>query len=461
MEHVTALVYEHRNRKILHRILQHVDHTHLPTARRVKGQLHSHCIRGDELVLWFSRSNLLPSKIDALELIEMMVRGGLLLNVGRVEAEEDELDEEEEERREWDTSDSFASAQLRHCLFTFSSPHSASLDDISKSGWLSKQNRHRSYARYFVWDTDLRRLAYYESSRDAEPIRIYWVDEGSVARSLDGKTQAELMREKGTPASDSKSGGGGDGQYYFEVVFRREQHGESSLLLAADSDADRKEWLRVIGLAFNQPDSKASERQRRSTSGGLERARNMGRHDHVALPPSMSFTTDSSIFPSLSLPLDTHAFTSSHTSLTPSQSTTSALGSSALPDVDEDMLGELSVFDRKREQLRLSEFCVLRAKTAMVLQSSISHLEAKHDRDLGLVDILSDDQPTTGEDETATEEAAEDDQPGLMETPIKGRRAKGEDSEKDEGAAVVGGSKKAEEELDADIYDFEEEDGGG
>ena len=84
MEHVTALVYEHRNRKVLHRILQHVDHTHLPTTRRIKGQLHSHCIRGDELVLWFSRSNLLPSKVDALELIDMMLRGGLLMNVGRM-----------------------------------------------------------------------------------------------------------------------------------------------------------------------------------------------------------------------------------------------------------------------------------------------------------------------------------------------------------------------------------------
>ena len=76
----------------------------------------------------------------------------------------------------------------------------------------------------------MRRLAYYESSRDAEPVRVYWVDEGTVVRALDGKTQAELMREKGTPISDSKSGGtAAEGQYYFEVVFKREQHGESSL----------------------------------------------------------------------------------------------------------------------------------------------------------------------------------------------------------------------------------------
>ena len=57
--------------------------TQLPTTRRINGHLHHHCIRGDELVLWFVRSNLMPTRLDALELIEMMVRGALLVNVGR------------------------------------------------------------------------------------------------------------------------------------------------------------------------------------------------------------------------------------------------------------------------------------------------------------------------------------------------------------------------------------------
>ena len=456
MEHVTALVYEHRNRKVLHRILQHVDQTQLPTTRRVKGQLHAHCIRGDELVMWFAKSNLLPSKVDALELIEMMLRGRLLLNVGRDESQSEADSDDDERAEEWDSADSFASAQLRHSLFTFASPHSASLDDLTRAGWLSKHNRHRSYARYFVWDTDLRRLAYYESSRDAEPIRIYWVDEGTVVHSLDGRMQAESMREKGTPISDSKGGSGADGQFYFELTFAREQHGETSLLLAADSEADRREWLRVLELAFNQSDAKLTklaDEQRRS-SGGLERARSIGRHNRVALPPSMSFTTDSSIFPSLSLPLDPHAFTSAHSSLPSSHSASST----ALPDGEEELLGELSVFDRKREQLRLSEFSVSRAKTAMVLHSSISHLEAKHDRELGLVDILNDEHTAAGEHDTASDTSSEDDQPGRMETPVKGRRVKGEDGRQGAAEGVDAASKAADEEFDRDIYDFEEED---
>ena len=147
--------------------------------------------------------------------------------------------------------------------------------------------------------------------------------------------------------------------------------------------------------------------------------------NRVALPPSMSFTTDSSIFPSLSLPLDPHAFTSSYSSLaTPSISASAS--SALLVDGDEDeLLGEVSVFDRKREQLRVSEFCVLRAKTAMVLQSSISHLEAKHDRDLGLIDILDDDVNTNAANDD--DELAEDDQPGMLTNAGKQTATRGDD----------------------------------
>ena len=416
-EQLTALVYEHRNRKILHRVLETIESSGLLTSRRVGKDVHGQAIVGAELVLWFVKSNLLPSAVDAVELIDLLCRAGLLVAVGGAAAGAPA------------SAGSFASGGLREATFVLAArAPGCGWDDLTKSGWMEKVGRYRSYGRYFVWDTDLRRLAYYESSKDAQPMRVYWVDHTTSVHALDGRHQAQLHHSSAA-STPSEGRGGGGGKAHFEVVFKAQQHGESSLLLAVRSDDERREWMRVLALGLAQADSSATREQRvaqrkRDSLSGTD-LHSLGVMRAAALPPSLSFSTDSSLFPSLALPVDPHSFT---------QSTRGAPGSPSSPSSPTGA----SPMERSREALRLSEFSVSRAKSALMLQSAISHVEAKAELDLGLVEILND----VDDDE--------DEQPGMQSTPVKPRPPRP--------SVPITAQAEADEDADVDAYEFEEED---
>ena len=414
--------------------------------------MHPQCILGSELILWFGRSNLVPHRVDALELIDLLLRSGLLQDVG-----DDEL-AVSASTDEWELGNSFAAEQPRRRVFVLGGRGGGRrVEEFVKSGWMDKIGRFRSYARFFSWDGDLHRLACYESnSSDAQLMRTYWLDADTVVHALDSRLQSQQSAaSSSSPGTDGKVAAAGV-KFHFEIGFASQQSGESSLVLAVQSEQERRDWMRLLRLPFTETENAPAMpgqpqlQQKRDSKSGADVMQGLSLRT-PALPPSFSFAADVAGFPSASL--NPTAF--AHPALLHPPSLTSP------GDADsEDALHERSMPELQREQLRLSEFAVSRAKSAMWLQSAMTAMEAKAELDLGLVDILNDYDDADEQAEAAAAAAAassegEEEQPGLtQQTPLKTRRA---------GAGqrlqAVAEERGEGEDDDTDaVYDFEEED---
>ena len=107
------------------------------------------------MVTWVHTSGIVPTKLDAALVIDLLVRAGLL---DIIETEHTRIHTSESTSQlNGDTSTSYNLYRFR-C-------DASSIQKVSKSGWLDKVCRWRVYRRYFVWDTDIHRLSYFHSNK--------------------------------------------------------------------------------------------------------------------------------------------------------------------------------------------------------------------------------------------------------------------------------------------------------
>jgi hypothetical protein len=383
---VNALVFDHRNRRVLQRICQHMEASGLLQDRRLNASTAiQQCFSGSDLVVWLSKSSIVPTQDDALLLCDLLLRAGLidLLEIDATSSQPVSI------RSQYKQSNSFGDMKLLHTLFCMRSAGSSSIGEISKSGWLEKIGRWRNYRRYFVFDADLHRLAYFESNKHDVPTKIYWLSSSTIIRSLESQQQQANKRwSTGTINGSSNSQ-----QFYFEIEFVKEQNGDQTLLLSAASNNDRNQWLRVLWLSGCQYPG-----MRLNISKTIEQSQTNSPDHDFASEPALSPTN-------LNLNTLNHNSNASaaQTSQPPSRS---ASRRTSLDDLDvatgttgnnsrrSSIVGantDLGATNKdKREIALMTEFNLTRTKNKLILASAFTNIEHKQDVEQGFIEILRD-----------------------------------------------------------------------
>ena len=292
------LVFDQRNRKVLQRICEAFHRSGLPSARKWKagrkaaattaassfsgslgGIVIQNAFLGVELITWILNIGLSSQRADALILLELLLRAGLI-----------DMIQESSESTEENVSASggglaslrinahsqFGDMKLQFALYRLRGD-SSDAGKLSKSGWLFKVSRWRVHRRYFAWDVDVHRLALFHSNKDENPARVYYLGASTVISAVEDATAAQQAaaaaaqaaaaaagRDGSAPAVPSlvrgASAGSNSGpagmippdslsKFYFQLHLHPPQNDESSLLLYASSARERAEWLKVLWLS--------------------------------------------------------------------------------------------------------------------------------------------------------------------------------------------------------------------
>ena len=271
------LVFDARNRKVLQRVCEHFQRSGLISSRRYKRSslvIHN-AFLGVELLTWVLNIGISNHRTDALILLELLLRAGLI----------DMIQEEKKSTRK--SSHDSTTASPSATTTTVASPSSGSLrisdrsifgdmklqfalyrlrgdssdvGKLSKSGWLHRVSRWRVTRKYYTWDCEEHKLAQWNSNKDESPSKIYYLGLGT---GLGGTTIISALESQDTSASKNvtpritATAAGAQttlidstmSKFYFQIQFAPPQNGESSILLYAPTARDRSEWLRILWLS--------------------------------------------------------------------------------------------------------------------------------------------------------------------------------------------------------------------
>jgi hypothetical protein len=258
---LAQLVFDQRNRKVLSRVCENFQRSGLPSARRWKRSpvLIQNAFLGVELLTWVLNIGLAAHRSDALILLELLLRAGL---VDMIQGEGEKHQQQQLQKGNEDETGStsmnpsdFGDLKLQFALYRLrGDANDLSQTQLSKSGWLHKVSRWRMQRRYFAWDADEHRLSLFESNKDERPKYIYHLGACTVIQAVDDATSINTPRSSGnftlssSPATTIPSALN-DSKFYFQLHLHPPQHDENMLMLCAPSQTERSEWLKVLWLS--------------------------------------------------------------------------------------------------------------------------------------------------------------------------------------------------------------------